>query len=82
MCIDGGITQRSAINSTFGLENRQKDRKLPRSFGGILFAQLGKKEAAEKAKDSRGRLGSWVGPEASRMKWGAHGGSECQRPAV
>lgn len=32
MCIDGGITQRSAINSTFGLENRQKDRKLPCSF--------------------------------------------------
>lgn len=27
MCIDGEVTQWSAINSTFGLETGQKDRK-------------------------------------------------------
>ena len=32
--MDVGITQWSAINSTFGLETAQKDRKSPCSFFG------------------------------------------------
>lgn len=51
MCVDTAIMQWSAINSTFGLHNGQKDRKFACSFFvEYCFPNSRKREAAEKAR--------------------------------
>lgn len=82
MCVIAGITQGSAINSTFGLHNGQKDRKFSFSLlWNIVFLTL-EEGGSWESKDSGFLLGSWVGLGASRMKQAADGGSKCQHPAV
>ncbi len=69
-----GITQWSAINSTFGLHNGQKGRKSSFSLLWNIVFLTREEGGSWESKDSGFLLGSWVGLEASRMKRGADGG--------